>query len=325
MSRILVNAVPAARRPGPPLRSRDQSRPRLSSDVITQLATRATPRDRWLLRMLAEHRVLTSIQIAQLGFGSPATARHRLIQLWRLRAIDRAQPFAASGSAPMHYVLGDAGAAMLAADARKAPSEIGYRRDRALSVFASSRLAHEVGANGVMTALVAAARIRPGCRLAAWWPEHRCTRQWGTVARPDAYGRWHEDGRPDTDFFLEYDNGTETADRVAGKLPGYAALATATGISTSVLFWFPSAARESAVRPALSGRGIPAATASPGTYASPADAVWLPVSRDAPRLPLSALAVPPPASTRSHQPAAATRQEPGLSLADGPVPPMPPI
>jgi len=126
MSKITIAAVPAAQRPGPPLRSRNQSRPRLSADVITQLATRATPRDRWLLRMLAEHRVLTSIQIAQLAFGSPATARHRLIQLWRIRAIDRAQPFAASGSAPMHYVLGDAGAAILAAEAGSAVSDAGY-------------------------------------------------------------------------------------------------------------------------------------------------------------------------------------------------------
>ena len=323
MSRIVVAAIPAARRPGPPLRSKNQSRPRLSADLVTELAARATPRDLWLLRMLAEHQVLTSVQIAQLGFGSPATARHRLIRLWRLRAVDRAQPFAASGSAPMHYVLGDAGAAVLAARAGTTVTEAGYRRDRALAAFASSHLAHTVGANGVMTALVAVARTRPGRTLAAWWPERRCGRQWGAMARPDAYGRWHEDGRADTDFFLEYDNATEPADRVAGKLGGYSALAAATGISTPVLFWFPSPAREAAVRPALAGHRVPAATANPAAGTSPADTVWLPAGRDGSRLPLAALAIPPPASTAARQPAAALPQ-PETSLADGPVPPMPP-
>jgi len=272
--------------------------------------------------MLAEHRVLTSPQIAQLAFGSAATARHRLIGLWRMRAIDRAQPFTASGSAPMHYVLGDAGAAVLAERAGTTPKDAGYRRERVLAVFASTRLSHSTGANGVMTALVATARARAGSALAAWWPEHRCAGQWGTMARPDAYGRWRQDGE-NTDFFLEYDNGTEDAARIAAKLPGYAALARATGINTPVLIWFPSAGREAAVRPALSGTRVPVATASPASDASPADAVWLTAGRDGPRLPLAALAIRPPRA-RVSQAAALPPPPPESSLTGGPVLPMPP-
>jgi hypothetical protein len=272
--------------------------------------------------MLAEHQVLTSIQIAQLAFGSAATARHRLIGLWRMRAIDRAQPFTAIGSAPMHYVLGDAGAAVLAERAGTTPRDAGYRRERTLAIFASARLSHAIGTNGVMTALAATARTRPGSALATWWPERRCAAQWGTIARPDAYGRWHQDGQ-DTDFFLEYDNGTEDAARVSAKLPGYAALARATGITTPVLFWFPSAAREATVRPALSGTRVPVATASPASDTSPADAVWLPAGRDGPRLPLAALAITPP-RTRLGQAATAPAPPPEPSLTGGPVPPMPP-
>src|SRR5260370_10955897 len=257
MTKIITTAA-RSRRPGSPLHAPAQPRPRLSADVIAELAVRATPRDLWLLRMLAEHGVLTSIQVAQLAFGSAATARHRLIGLWRMGAIDRAQPFTASGSAPMHYVLGDAGAAVLAERAGTTPRDAGYRRERALAVFASSRLSHAVGANGVMTALVATARTRSGSALPTRWPEHRCAAQWGTMARPDAYGRWHQDGQ-DTDFFLEYDNGSEDAGRVAGKLPGYAALARGTGIATPVLFWFPTVRREPAIRPPLSGTRVPAA------------------------------------------------------------------
>jgi hypothetical protein len=320
MTPVPVSAVPAPR-PSRPARSTGQSRPRLTPDLTAQLAARVTPRDVWLLRMLAEHRVLTSIQITQLAFGSPATARHRLVSLWRMRAVDRAQPFTASGSAPMHYVLGDAGASVLAARAGITPAQSGYRRDRALAVLSSARLSHDIGANGVMTALVAAARSRPGHALAAWWPEHRCARQWGTAARPDAYGRWHQDGRPDTDFFLEYDTGTEPINRVAAKLPGYAGLAAATGIITPVLFWFPGPAREASVRPALAGSGVPVATAGPPGNASPADAVWLPVGREGPRLPLAALAIPAPTAAPI---SSGSQPQVELSLAGGPVPPMPP-
>jgi hypothetical protein len=323
MTRILVAAVPAAPRPGPPLRSQRQPRPRLSAEVITALAARATPRDRWLLRMLAEHRVLTSIQIAQLAYGAPGTARHRLLTLWRLRAIDRAQPFTATGSAPMHYVLGDAGASLLAAEQGLTAAEAGYRRDLALAIFASPQLAHATGSNGVMTALAAAARTRPRTALAAWWPERRCAQQWGDLARPDAYGRWHQDGR-DTDFFLEYDTGTEPVTQVAAKLPGYAALAEATGITTPVLFWFLSPAREDSVRPALAGGTVPVATATPAAGSGPADRVWLPAGRDGTRLRLPDLALPVSArSCGATRPAAAAPpQAPRPGLPGAPVPPM---
>ena len=325
MTKILVSAIPPAPRSGLPVRSASQSRPRLSADLIAWLAARSTPRDLWLLRMLAEHRVLTSVQVTQLAFTSASTARHRLIELWRMRAIDRIQPFTASGSAPMHYVLGDAGAAVLAGRAGIRPADAGYRREHALAIFASASLAHTVGTNGVMTALVATARARQGQSLVTWWSEHRCAAQWGTMARPDAYGRWHEDGYPDTDFFLEFDRGTETDGRVAAKLAGYARLAASTGITTPVLFWLPSPGRESAVRAALSGSRVPIATASPaeGVIASPADAVWMPAGRDGLRLPLAALAIPAP-STGASRPAAVPSAQPAPSLTGGPVPPMPP-
>jgi hypothetical protein len=324
MSRIIIPAaIPPAPRPSPPLRPPRQPRPRLTPDLIAELAGRLTPRDRWLLAMLAEHQVLTSHQIAQLAYGAPGTARHRMLLLWRLRAVDRVQPFTPAGSAPMHYVLGDAGAAILAAARGLTPAEAGYRRDRALAIFASPQLAHTVGANGVMTALAAAARTRPGYVMAAWWPERRCEHQWGQHARPDAYGRWREDGR-DTDFFLEYDTGSEPVAKVAAKLRGYAELATATGISTPVLFWFPTSAREASVRAALATPAVPVATATPAAGPGPAGSVWLPTGRDGPRVRLTALAIP----RADRRPTAAAASSTGRSrppaLPGAPVPPMPP-
>src|SRR5437868_5230468 len=128
MSRMIApGAIPPPPRPGPPQRPARQLRSRLSADLIAELAGRLTSRDRWLLAMLAEHQVLTSHQITQLAYRSSTTATHRMLLLWRLRAVDRAQPFTPTGSAPMHYVLGDAGAAILAAARDLTPAEAGYR------------------------------------------------------------------------------------------------------------------------------------------------------------------------------------------------------
>ncbi len=319
-------AIPAPR-PGHPLRPERQPRPRLTLELLARLAGRLTPRDRWLLRMLHEHRVLTTGQITQLAFGAHTTAAHRMAGLWQLRAVDRVQPFTPTGSAPMHYVLGDGGAAVLAAEHGITTAELGYRRDRALRIFHSAILAHAVGVNGVLAALTAHARTSRGCALAEWWPERRCAAIWGDLVRPDAYALWREHGR-ELDFFLEYDTGTETIGRVAAKLPGYADLAEATGITTPVLFWFPTPAREAAARAALAGTPVPIATAAPiPGNASPAGPLWQTPGRDGPRQHLVGFAHlsdhgTPPESAAVPRPATAYLAASGPAA---PVPPMPPL
>ena len=47
-----------------------------SPGLLAALAARLTARDRWLLRMLHEHRVLTTTHITQLAFGT-TPRRHR--------------------------------------------------------------------------------------------------------------------------------------------------------------------------------------------------------------------------------------------------------
>jgi len=240
---------------------RPTDRAAVSGTHLAFLANHLTPRDRWLARVVSEHRVFTSTQLTQLAFGSARTANQRLLQLYQWRVLDRFQPLLAVGSAPIHYVLDLAGAAVLAAEDGLDPADVGYRHDRALGIGHSLRLAHTLGVNGLYAALVAIARHtsthtttdldgRGGRAVTTWWPETRCARLWGDLARPDAYARWHEDGR-DVEFFLEYDTGTEPLTRVAGKLHDYARLAAATGIITPVLFWLPTPAREGAARAAL--------------------------------------------------------------------------
>lgn len=284
---------------------RPTDRAAVSGTHLAFLANHLTPRDRWLARVVAEHRVFTSTQLTQLAFASPRTANQRLLQLYQWRVLDRFQPLLAIGSAPIHYVLDLAGAAVLAAEDGLDPAEVGYRHDRALGIGHSLRLAHTLGVNGLYAALVAIARHtsthtatdldgRGGRAVVAWWPETRCARLWGDLARPDAYARWHEDGH-EVEFFLEFDTGTEPLTRVAGKLHDYARLAAATGITTPVLFWFPTVARETAARAALASTlaalerptTVPVGTtaADPARGAgeratvpdSPAAARWLPV------------------------------------------------
>jgi hypothetical protein len=284
-----------------------------SPQLAAALAARLTARDRWLLRMLHEHRVLTTGQITQLAFGTTRAATARLAVLYQYRAVDRFRPLAPAGSSPLHFVLDEAGALLLAAEDGITPAELGYRRDRSMAIALSPRLAHDTGANGVFTGLAAAARASGGqAALECWWGERRCAAAWGEHARPDGYGRWTEQtpSRPaaTVDFFLEYDTGTEPLTRVIGKLAGYAALAARTGITTPVLYWLRSPSREAALHARLAGPpppgvpgavsaaqipGVPVATAARGTVpGGPAGAAWLPAASPGPRLRLAQLAPP---------------------------------
>ena len=78
-----------------------------------------TDRDRDLVRLVAVHRVLTTGQLAALGFGNITTARHRLSVLVRLDLLRRFRPHPPTGSAPWHYVLGPLGAALLGVEDRE--------------------------------------------------------------------------------------------------------------------------------------------------------------------------------------------------------------
>ncbi len=251
------------------------------------LARRLTDRDRRVCRLLWEHRVLTTEQLTSLCFLSRHAATHRLLLLKRLDVLDRFRPFRKTGSAPFHYVLGDVGAHILAAEQGKTVPELGYTRAQTLRIAHSQSLAHQVGVNGFFAALAASARQRVDAALTAWWSERRCTQRWGHLVRPDGYGRWTEGGQA-VEFFLEYDTGSETLARVAAKLNGYTDLATASGIWTPLLLWLPSPGREAEIRRAISTPRVPVATAY-GPHTDPAAAVWLPVGEDDRRIRLAAL------------------------------------
>jgi hypothetical protein len=253
--------------------------PRRSAEAYATLAGRLTPRDTWILRMLHEHRVFTTPQLADLAWGSPITAAHRLLTLRRLGVITRWRPWSNARSTPWHWALDALGADIVAARNGVTVAELGYRRDLAQAIFGSAKLAHQIGVNGVFAALARATRARPaGDGLTEWWPEARCGKAWGHIVRPDGYGRWRQDGRV-VDFFIEYDTGTETLNRVAAKIDRYAELARVTGIITPVLIWFPTPRRQAnftRLRPPIPQ--VPVATTNPEHASTdgegPAGRVW---------------------------------------------------
>ena len=178
-----------------------------SKDEAAVLAASAhlTGRDRDLVRLVAVHRVLTTGQLAALGFGSITTARHRLSVLVRLGLLRRFRPHPLAGSAPWHYVLGPVGAALLGTedrdDSRWTPQ---VRADRQLALERSARLGHMTGRNWFFATLARHARQHGG-QLAEWLSEadtaaryqHAAVRADDRVRlpRPDGAGTWAEDGR----------------------------------------------------------------------------------------------------------------------------------
>ncbi|WP_158642355.1 replication-relaxation family protein [Actinomadura sp. WAC 06369] len=271
----------------------------MTAALIADLAHRLTARDRAILSLVWEHRVLTSDQITALFFRTTVRTHQRLRQLHELHALSHFRPWVPAGTAAKHWVLGPAGAHVLAVEQGVNVRELGYRHETALGIAVSPRLGHQVGVNDFFVRLRAHARHRDdGTRLTRWWPERRCVAEWGDHARPDAFGRWREASRPtspptEIDFFLEHDTGTERLARVAAKLNGYAALASETGITTPILFWLPSPAREANLRKVIGIPKVPVATAvqTPRTAPEgPAGNVWLPVGATGPRQRLAALA-----------------------------------
>jgi hypothetical protein len=287
-------------------------RPAVTADLLAVLAGRLTGRDRWMMAMLAEHRVLTTTQLTALAFTGRREAERRLAALWAWRCVDRFRPQTAlgGGSAPFHWILDDAGAAVLAAGHGLTDAEFGYRRATALAIAHSQRLGHTVGTNTLLTAL---ATSRPATsagadplgagartdgqlvagRLVDWWGERRCAAAWGDLVRPDAAATWQTPspaagraaggaaGVRSLGFAVEYDTGTETLARVAAKLGDYADLAAAAGQVLPLLLWLPSLARESALHHHLDPTGLLVATAAAdhaATAGGPTGPVWRPAA-----------------------------------------------
>ena len=242
---------------------------------------RLTERDRRICRLLDDHRVLTTAQVADACFTGERRARMRLGELYALDLLDRFRPRRGGSPVPFHFVLGPLGAALVAAEHGLDPADLAWRRRLAAELAASQRLGHLVGVNGFFCSLLRSARTQTGSALVEWWSERRCAAEWGEVVRPDAYGVWRE-GAVSLPFLLEYDNGTERLERLARKLDGYARLAQAAGHPNWVLFSFPSERREAEAARVLTHPTVPVATGARTAATAPDGPLWRPVGMTSP-------------------------------------------
>ena len=266
---------------------------------LTALAGRLTAGDRQVCQLLGDHQVLTAGLLAMLVGTPPRTLQQRLTTLTTLKVVDRFRPHrpVGAGSAPYHYLLGEAGAAVLAADGNATVDRPGWDRAQLLRLaHANGHLTHLLAVNTMFAQLTHTARHRAGTRLVCWWPAGRCQAQWGPLIGPDAYARW-QDPDGEVDFFLHHHPTQPAADQPTLPLEGYNDLAAATGITTPVLLYAVDPDQEAQLRERLTGQRllVPVATSNPAC-GPPAEAVWLPTSRpaDGARDRLGALGHPDP-------------------------------
>ncbi|GAA2213296.1 hypothetical protein GCM10009850_087580 [Nonomuraea monospora] len=252
--------------------------PRFDAEAMATAAARLTPRDYQVLEHLLHHRVLTTHQLQRMFFTKPQPTRRRLGILRQLHTITRYRPWTPyGGSEPNHWVLGRAGAELLALRGHSTVKELGYHPDLAMSISVSNKSGHQIGVNDFFVHLHHLARHTPGALLRAWLSERQCAKIWGDLARPDAFGCWSENGRQ-IDFFLEHDTGSMTLAKVTGKLATYTDLAETTQITTPVLFWLPSRTRETHLRDMITTADLPIATAVQTSLDDgPAGPCWLPL------------------------------------------------
>ena len=250
------------------------------------LAAHLTIRDRWCIRMLAEHRVLTTAHLAAAGFDHrPRLTRRRLQILRALGAVDAFHPLrrsrAQGGSAPLHWVAPPLAYAVLAAEDghELAPAADSRQVGRGVALAHNAQLGHQLAVNTLLIDLLTNLQNgrssrpahTPAGRLTCWWGQARCTHHLAP-ARPDAYAVWTAPdpvadpvtgARPGPDrdqpvrasgrvgFALEWDTGSEPLARLAAKLRGYEQLALASAIITPVVIWLPGPRREHNARAAL--------------------------------------------------------------------------
>jgi len=280
-------------------------------------AARLTDRDRFLVRVVAEHRVLTTDQLAALAFENVITARHRLDALNRMGALRRFRPHRAVGSAPWHYLLGVLGAAILGAEDRddnKWLSQV--RAGRQIALQRSQRLSHLTGANWFFVSLAGYAR-RSGGELQTWLSESHTAEFFyehmtslsalASLPQPDGLGSWAEDGR-EVVFMLEYDTASEHLAQLVRKLDSYARLAEVMSRYQQqvpiLLFCFMTPRREQTARHALAastdslGLSIATAVIDP-QITCPAGQVWMPLHGSGRQVRLIDLSDPIPERVRA--------------------------
>ncbi len=219
---------------------------------IYTLLPSLTTRDVLILNALYQYRYLDRYQVQELFFPSPRTSQRRIKWLKVHHLIHRWLALQPPGWRRHHSVLllSIRGAFVLAACLGEHPDRF-VRRSRHAQEHCL-HLAHDLEVNSFFVALTAASRPLTTQGLYHWVGEESCRRVYrerGRDLTPDGWGRYLTT-EGEVMFFVEWDRGTESPQRLGAKVSGYVRhfLGRRNADLHHVLFLAPGPAREVAIR-----------------------------------------------------------------------------
>ena len=252
----------------------------ITDDEFFPAYVRLQHRDTWVVQMLAEHQMLSTPQLVDLGFAADAAAAEKRLSLLVRRGwLNRFGPGLTKHwySDDVFWCIGPYGAYYADLDDQQVSPARVYRNT--LRLITSPRLSQLRATNQFFVDLAAYARIHPPTTdLHTWWSPRICSR---TIASP-RYKVWHGEYASDhrrVPFWLEVDDGYIRPATLAGHVHRYQPFAARSGIG-NVLFLADTADRESELRRHLSHLnvvGLDVATSHNG-LGNPATDVWLPLT-----------------------------------------------
>lgn len=224
---------------------------RLTHQEITQLVRALTTRDIAILIALSNYRYLDRDQVEQLFFPSRRVSQRRIKWLKDNGLIYRWPMIEPPGWTRLHslVLLSPRGARVLAVCMGQNPRPLVRlsqdSRDHCFNV------GHDLGANAFFVGLAVASRSVTDEGLYHWVGEERCRRllrqEVGPkyAPAPDGWGRYLVAGR-EVIFYLEWDRGTESLDRLLRKSANYTRyfVRRVAANYSHILFVFPSASKE---------------------------------------------------------------------------------
>jgi len=271
---------------------------RLSQQEITQLVRTLTTRDIAILIGLSNYRYLDRDQVEQLFFPSRRVSQRRIKWLRDHGLIYRWPMIEPPGWTRLHslLLLSPRGARVLAACLGQEPRRLVRLsqdcRDHCFNV------GHDLGANAFFVALAVASRSLADEGLYHWVGEERCRRLLREEAgpryapAPDGWGRYLVGGQ-EIVFYVEWDRGTESVDRLLRKSANYIRyfIRRVAAAYSHILFVFPSSGKELAFHKGLT-KELPAderccvfwtTTVNGLEVLGPGGPIWWKVSRQSPR------------------------------------------
>lgn len=206
-----------------------------------------------MLEMLAQHRYLTTEQVASLFFPSLRTAQRRLKLMRRLGFVMRWRQIEPNWrKLSSLFLLTETGAGYVAAERGEQPDALVRRSWNAAERTWS--LLHELEVNAFFVDLAELSRDMAGFGLYHWLSEDRMRsnvmqRDNRRPIAPDGWGRFL---CPDREvlFHLEMDRGTEDARHLADKVAGYVHF-YGSGSPEHVLFVAPTQQAEARIHQAI--------------------------------------------------------------------------